>query len=67
VATLDRREREVVESRFGLTGERPRTLEEVGRTLGVTRERVRQLQDRATRKLRYAFLKWEESLSTQPV
>jgi RNA polymerase primary sigma factor len=38
--------------RFGLTGETPRTLEQVGVELGITRERVRQLETRALRELR---------------
>ena len=38
--------------RFGLDGERPQTLEEVGAGLGITRERVRQLESRALRELR---------------
>ena len=42
---------QVVELRYGLDGEKPRTLEQVGTTLGVTRERVRQLEARALRDL----------------
>jgi len=48
---LPAREREVIEMRFGLTGDRPRTLEEVGHAFNVTRERIRQ-RDAATRQLR---------------
>jgi RNA polymerase primary sigma factor len=48
---LNERMRHVLELRFGLTGEKPRTLEEVGTELGVTRERVRQLESRALREL----------------
>ncbi len=48
---LNERMRRVLELRFGLAGERPRTLEEVGVELGVTRERVRQLESRALREL----------------
>jgi RNA polymerase primary sigma factor len=51
---LNERMRRVLELRFGLTGERPRTLEEVGVELGVTRERVRQLESRALRELQSA-------------
>jgi RNA polymerase primary sigma factor len=45
LAALPARERRLIELRFGLHGGRPRTLEEVGRTFGVTRERVRQIED----------------------
>jgi RNA polymerase primary sigma factor len=48
---LNDRMRHVLELRFGLSGEKPRTLEEVGTSLGVTRERVRQLESRALREL----------------
>ena len=50
---LDERERDVVRMRFGLDGEQPRTLEEVGRRFGVTRERVRQIEARTMAKLRH--------------
>jgi RNA polymerase primary sigma factor len=45
LATLPARERRVIELRFGLHGGQPRTLEEVGRTLGLTRERIRQIEN----------------------
>ena len=51
--TLSDRERRVVELRFGLTDGRSRTLEEVGREFGVTRERIRQIEAKALRKLRH--------------
>ena len=44
--------RHVLARRFGLDGEQPQTLEEVGAGLGITRERVRQLESRALRELR---------------
>ncbi len=48
---LPLREREVIEMRFGLTGGRPRTLEEVGRAFNVTRERIRQIENHTLKKL----------------
>jgi RNA polymerase primary sigma factor len=54
LARLNDRMRQVLELRFGLAGENPRTLEEVGALLGVTRERVRQLESRALRELQVA-------------
>ncbi len=50
--TLSDRERETLELRFGLRDGRQRTLEEVGQYFGVTRERIRQLESKALRKLR---------------
>ncbi len=50
--TLNPRMRRVLALRFGLEGEHPQTLEEVGNGLGITRERVRQLESRALRELR---------------
>ena len=49
---LDERESEIVRAYFGLGGGEPRTLEQIGDSLGVTRERVRQLRNRALEKLR---------------
>jgi RNA polymerase primary sigma factor len=51
LASLPAREREVIEMRFGLTGERPYTLEEVGRAFNVTRERIRQIENHTLKKL----------------
>jgi RNA polymerase primary sigma factor len=48
---LPKREREVIEMRFGLTGSQPRTLEEVGRAFNVTRERIRQIENHTLKKL----------------
>ena len=51
--TLSEREARVLQLRFGLEDGRQRTLEEVGRTFGVTRERIRQIEAKALRKLRH--------------
>ena len=48
---LSEREMKIIQLRFGLTGEGPLTLEETGKLLGITRERVRQIQEKATFKL----------------
>ncbi len=53
---LTERERKVLELRYGLTDGQPRTLEEVGRSFNVTRERVRQIEVKALRKLRHPRL-----------
>jgi RNA polymerase primary sigma factor len=52
LTTLDAREITILRARFGLDGEPEQTLEEVGRTCGLTRERVRQLQNTALKRLR---------------
>jgi RNA polymerase sigma factor (sigma-70 family) len=52
IGTLDARERAVIELRFGLRSRPELTLQETGRELGITRKRVRQLEDRALRRLR---------------
>src|SRR5918912_120707 len=49
--SLPERERQVIELRFGLRGHPPRTLEEVGRAFGVTRERIRQIENNTLKKL----------------
>jgi RNA polymerase primary sigma factor len=51
LASLPRREREVLELRYGIVGDRARTLEEVGRAFNITRERVRQIENRTLKKL----------------
>jgi RNA polymerase primary sigma factor len=51
--TLSEREKKVVQLRFGLTDGHPRTLEEVGREFGVTRERIRQIESKTLAKLRH--------------
>jgi RNA polymerase primary sigma factor len=62
LAILDPRERLIIFQRFGLDGAQPRTLEEVGSKLGVTRERIRQLQNIALMKLRRALSRKETPL-----
>ena len=57
---LDERERKIINSRFGLDGQKPKTLEEVGEKFGVTRERIRQLQNIALHKMRRALSKKEK-------
>jgi RNA polymerase primary sigma factor len=54
LASLPRREREVLEMRYGITGDRVRTLDEVGRAFNITRERVRQIESRTLKKLQTA-------------
>ena len=51
LASLPTRERQVIELRFGLTGGQPCTLEEVGKAFGVTRERIRQIENNTLKKL----------------
>ena len=62
---LNPRMRRVLSLRFGLDGEPPQTLEEVGGQLGITRERVRQLETRALRELRMANPGLEHYLSAE--
>jgi RNA polymerase primary sigma factor len=63
---LDPRERKIIAFRFGLGGGKERTLEEVGRKFGVTRERIRQLQNIALLKMRKALRKREELKCPEP-
>jgi RNA polymerase primary sigma factor len=51
LSSLPPRERNVIEMRYGLNGDPPRTLEEVGRAFGVTRERIRQIENNTLKKL----------------
>ncbi|MDF1787272.1 MAG: RNA polymerase sigma factor RpoD/SigA [Verrucomicrobiales bacterium] len=60
---LDERERNIIELRYGLGGVKPQTLEEIGRLYGVTRERIRQVQNIALNKLRDAMRKRDASVS----
>ena len=60
LANLSYRERRVLELRFGIGGERPRTLDEVGKVFNITRERVRHIETHSLRKLRK--LSWSQGL-----
>ncbi len=62
LSVLDKRERRIIDERFGLGGRKPMTLEEVGREFGVTRERIRQLQNVALSKMRRALRRKEKPL-----
>ncbi len=62
---LDPREKRIISQRFGLDGGKPKTLEDVGKDFGITRERIRQLQNVALAKLRRALMKKEEVLETE--
>ena len=53
IATLNDRERRIIALRFGLSGDEPLTLEQVGNLFGLTRERIRQLESKALSKLRH--------------
>ncbi len=64
---LDSREADIIRLRFGLEGLDPLTLEEVGERIGVTRERVRQLQEEALRELRKSMVKLEKQRTADEV
>ncbi len=53
VKTLPLREQAILNYKFGLDGQEPMTLEAIGDKMGITRERIRQIQDRAMRRLRH--------------
>jgi len=59
---LDKRESKIIDARFGLDGKKPMTLEEIGRDFGLTRERIRQLQNKALEKMRTALEKKENPI-----
>ncbi len=62
---LDERERKIIDARFGLNGQKARTLEEVGQEFSVTRERIRQLQNIAIKKMAKKMKKKEDPLLRQ--
>ena len=49
---LDKREEEIIKKRFGIDNDEPKTLEQIGKTLGFSKERIRQLENIAIQKLR---------------
>lgn len=67
IGELDPREAEIIRLRFGLAGEKARTLEEVGEMFGVTRERVRQLQNMALSRMRKALVAKERQRSREEI
>lgn len=67
VDMLDEREAEIIRLRFGLSGEKPLTLEDVGEKFGVTRERVRQLQNIALMRMRKQLTENERQRSAEEV
>lgn len=63
LASLEEREAEVLRQHFGLGDEEPRTLEAIGRDVGLTKERIRQIKEKALRKLRHSrHREWLEPL-----
>jgi RNA polymerase primary sigma factor len=60
IDVLDKREKKIISQRFGLSGGKPKTLEDVGKDFGITRERIRQLQNIALAKLRRALSQRED-------
>jgi len=62
---LDKREKTIISQRFGLGGGKPKTLEDVSKNFGITRERIRQLQNVALAKLRHALSKKENPLEAK--
>ncbi len=62
LSILNERERRIIDERFGLTGLKPMLLEDVGREFGVSRERIRQLQNSALAKMRKALMKKDQPL-----
>lgn len=67
LSTLEPREADIIRLRFGLEGHDPQTLEEVGERIGITRERVRQLQEQAIRQLRRNMNKFEKQRSWEEI
>ena len=60
--SLDERERHIIRNRFGILGGKELTLEEIGKSLNLSRERVRQLEREAKNKLRTTLLRYQQSV-----
>ena len=67
LSSLDERERRILNFRFGLDGQEPLSLEKTGMHIGVTRERVRQIQNRCLVKLREIARRYEDGASVPPL
>ena len=67
LSKLEPREADIIRLRFGLEGRDPLTLEEVGAKIGVTRERVRQIQEQALRQLRKNMATFEKQRTTEEI
>ncbi len=67
LSTLEPREADIIRLRFGLEGRNPLTLEEVGSQIGITRERVRQLQEQAIRHIRVNMKKFEKQRTKEEI
>jgi len=67
LSMLEPREADIIRLRFGLDGRDPLTLEQVGEQIGITRERVRQLQDQALRDLRKKMAKYEKQRTVEEI
>ena len=67
ISTLDPREADIIRLRFGLDGRDPLTLEEVGAKIGITRERVRNLQEQAIRNARKKMHQHEKQFTKEEI
>ena len=67
ISTLDTREADIIRLRFGLEGRDPLTLEQVGEKIGITRERVRQIQEQAIRHARKKIKQYSRQFSREEI
>ena len=67
LSQLEPREADIIRLRFGLEGRDPLTLEEVGAKIGVTRERIRQLQEQALRQLRKNMATYQKQRTAEEI